>query len=314
MGMTIDQKYINELIHVIEFLLRSSFDRIQAQNSEISSISLSLFCYDFFSGSSVSSLVRGIWGFCSSQPVHRDQFLASIPFSTSCLELDSLLRTISGFLGNFSFNPLWDLMKASRLIHAFNWESQKYDWWRNLDGKGLYSLNSSYGSEHLLKSLLSKMKHYKVRGMADIVINHRVGTTKGHGGMYNRYDGIPFSWDEHAVTSCTGGLDLLDTKLVDTDYSTTYGIPIEASFALHHHRLFFSPFSCIFVGRVCPFTGKKSSRIDQIEIRVEALDGVNSRHSDTHEDSKLCLTTMVARRGDGQNGIPVAYHDNPASC
>lgn len=41
--------------------------------------------------------------------------------------------------------------------------------------------------------------------MADIVINHRVGTTQGHGGKYNRYDGIPVSWDEHAVTACTGG-------------------------------------------------------------------------------------------------------------
>lgn len=50
------------------------------------------------------------------------------------------------------------------------------------------------------------MKQCKVRPMADIVINHRVGTTRGHGGTYNRYDGIPMSWDEHAVTSCTGGL------------------------------------------------------------------------------------------------------------
>lgn len=41
--------------------------------------------------------------------------------------------------------------------------------------------------------------------MADVVINHRVGTTKGSNGMYNRYDGIPISWDEHAVTSCSGG-------------------------------------------------------------------------------------------------------------
>lgn len=70
----------------------------------------------------------------------------------------------------------------------------------------LYSLNSAYGSEHLLKSLLRKMKQYKVRAMADIVINHRVGTTRGHGGVYNRYDGISLPWDEHAVTSCTGGL------------------------------------------------------------------------------------------------------------
>ncbi|XP_060199892.1 probable alpha-amylase 2 isoform X2 [Lycium barbarum] len=120
------------------------------------------------------------------------------------------------------------------ILQAFNWESQKHDWWRNLDRKvpdiaksgfttawlppacqslapegylpqNLYSLNSSYGSEHLLKALLNKMKQYKVRSMADIVINHRVGTTQGHGGMYNRYDGIPLSWDEHAVTACTGG-------------------------------------------------------------------------------------------------------------
>ncbi|KAF2324746.1 hypothetical protein GH714_016604 [Hevea brasiliensis] len=121
------------------------------------------------------------------------------------------------------------------LLQAYNWESHKYDWWRNLERKvpdiaksgftsawlppptqsfspegylpqNLYSLNSSYGSEHLLRALVQKMKQYKVRAMADIVINHRVGTTQGHGGMYNRYDGIPLSWDERAVTSCTGGL------------------------------------------------------------------------------------------------------------
>ncbi|KAG6407487.1 hypothetical protein SASPL_130478 [Salvia splendens] len=91
---------------------------------------------------------------------------------------------------------------------AFNWESHKHDWWRNLEQKipdiaksgftsawlpppthsfaqegylpqNLYSLNSSYGSENLLKALLNKMKTHKVRAMADIVINHRVGTHKG---------------------------------------------------------------------------------------------------------------------------------------
>ncbi|KAB1203594.1 putative alpha-amylase 2 [Morella rubra] len=72
--------------------------------------------------------------------------------------------------------------------------------------QNLYSLNSSYGSEQLLKTLLQKMKLYKVRAMADIVINHRIGTTQGHGGRFNRYDGVPLAWDEHAVTSCTGGL------------------------------------------------------------------------------------------------------------
>ncbi|XP_058098409.1 probable alpha-amylase 2 isoform X2 [Magnolia sinica] len=126
------------------------------------------------------------------------------------------------------------------LIQAFNWESHKHDWWKNLERKipdiaksgftsawlppathsfspqgylpqNLYSLDSSYGSEYLLKGLLEKMQQYKVRAMADIVINHRVGTTRGHGGRYNRYDWIPLAWDEHAVTSCSGGLGNLST-------------------------------------------------------------------------------------------------------
>eukprot|EP00262_Sarcandra_glabra_P006628 TRINITY_DN1898_c0_g1_i1.p1 TRINITY_DN1898_c0_g1~~TRINITY_DN1898_c0_g1_i1.p1 ORF type:complete len:418 (+),score=62.92 TRINITY_DN1898_c0_g1_i1:519-1772(+) len=121
------------------------------------------------------------------------------------------------------------------LFQAFNWESKKYDWWKILEGRvpdigksgftsawlppashsfspdgylpqNLYSLDSSYGSEYPLKALLQKMGQFRVRAMADIVINHRVGTTQGHGGIYNRYDGIPLSWDECAVTSCSGGL------------------------------------------------------------------------------------------------------------
>lgn len=72
--------------------------------------------------------------------------------------------------------------------------------------QNLYSLNSSYGSEDMLKALLQKMKQCKVRAIADIVINHRVGTIQGHGGMHNRFDGIPLPWNESAVTSCSGGL------------------------------------------------------------------------------------------------------------
>lgn len=72
--------------------------------------------------------------------------------------------------------------------------------------QNFYSLDSKYGSEHLLKSLLQKLNQHKVRAMADVVINHRAGTTQGYGGMYNRYDEIPLPWNEHAVTSCTGGL------------------------------------------------------------------------------------------------------------
>ena len=56
----------------------------------------------------------------------------------------------------------------------------------------------------MLKALLHKMRQHKVRPMADIVINHRIGTTQGHGGRYNRYDGISLSWDERAIVFSAG--------------------------------------------------------------------------------------------------------------
>lgn len=72
--------------------------------------------------------------------------------------------------------------------------------------KNFYNLNSSYGSETELKSLLRHMKKSGLRSIADIVINHRVGSTRGVGDLYNRYDGMPMPWDEYAVTSDSGGL------------------------------------------------------------------------------------------------------------
>ncbi|KAJ4759323.1 Alpha-amylase [Rhynchospora pubera] len=121
------------------------------------------------------------------------------------------------------------------LFQGFNWESKNNNWWEHLANKipdlansgftsiwlpppaqslspdgylpqNLYCLNSCYGSNDQLRSLLGKLSEHKIRAMADVVINHRVGTTQGHGGVYNRYDGIPLPWDEHAVTSCSGGL------------------------------------------------------------------------------------------------------------
>uniref|UniRef100_A0A453BWM6 1,4-alpha-D-glucan glucanohydrolase n=1 Tax=Aegilops tauschii subsp. strangulata TaxID=200361 RepID=A0A453BWM6_AEGTS len=126
------------------------------------------------------------------------------------------------------------LSKNRQLAMAFNWESHKHNWWSNLEGRvadiaksgftsvwlppptqslspegylpqNLYSLDSCYGSLQQLNSLIQNMNDHNIRAMADVVINHRVGTTKGSTGMYNRYDGIPISWDEHAVTSCSGG-------------------------------------------------------------------------------------------------------------
>jgi alpha-amylase len=61
-------------------------------------------------------------------------------------------------------------------------------------------LNSIYGSERELQSLLKDMKKNKLPPMADIVINHRIGSTHGIGDLYNHYNGMPMPWDEHAIT------------------------------------------------------------------------------------------------------------------
>lgn len=91
--------------------------------------------------------------------------------------------------------------------------------------QNLYSLNSSYGSEDMLKALLQKMKQCKVRAIADIVINHRVGTVQGHGGKNNRFDGIPLPWNEYAVTSCSGGLVVPCFKFQVSKYQKTFDHP-----------------------------------------------------------------------------------------
>jgi alpha-amylase len=53
-------------------------------------------------------------------------------------------------------------------------------------------LNSVYGSERELQSLQKDMKKNKLAPMADIVINHRIGSTRGIGNLYNHYDGMPW--------------------------------------------------------------------------------------------------------------------------
>ncbi|KAG0607025.1 hypothetical protein M758_9G186900 [Ceratodon purpureus] len=130
-----------------------------------------------------------------------------------------------------------DLVRKGKeiFIQGFNWESHKQRWWVTLKEKvpelaswgftsmwlppicdslapqgylpkDLYNLNSAYGSEAELKSLLRDMKKNGLKPMADIVINHRVGSTRGVGDLYNRYDGWSMPWDEYAVTSDSGGL------------------------------------------------------------------------------------------------------------
>ena len=72
--------------------------------------------------------------------------------------------------------------------------------------RDLYSLNIPYGNGGELRELLRRINERGLRAMADIVINHRIGSCQGIGGRYNRFDGMPMPWDEHAVTCDTGGL------------------------------------------------------------------------------------------------------------
>lgn len=125
--------------------------------------------------------------------------------------------------------------KCEIMLQAFNWESHKSpSWWRALEDKtdevsksgfshvwlppatdslapqgylprDLYSLNTSYGSEEELRSLLSLLRGVEVEAVLDVVINHRVGSAKGEGGRWNRYDGMRMEWDEYAVTRESGG-------------------------------------------------------------------------------------------------------------
>ncbi|CAI5536294.1 unnamed protein product, partial [Closterium sp. Naga37s-1] len=44
-----------------------------------------------------------------------------------------------------------------------------------------------------------------VRVIADVVVNHRVGSQQGEGGQWTRFDGTSMPWDESAVTCDTGG-------------------------------------------------------------------------------------------------------------
>ena len=80
--------------------------------------------------------------------------------------------------------------------------------------KDLYNLHSSYGYHHDLQALIDALKgtktsnlHHLDKGvapMADVVVNHRIGTKQAPDGSWTRFEG-GMDWEEWAVTSDTGG-------------------------------------------------------------------------------------------------------------
>lgn len=116
------------------------------------------------------------------------------------------------------------------ILQGFNWESWKTSggWYNELsrrmaeiydDGftavwlppstdsvseqgylpRDLYNLNSRYGSEDDLRTLLRRMKELKIKSIADIVINHRCAQDQDEQGRWNRFGGR-LSWDSSAIT------------------------------------------------------------------------------------------------------------------
>ena len=117
------------------------------------------------------------------------------------------------------------------LLQGFNWESHKFDWYKlvgerageisdvgftqiwlppctdSLAPEGylprdLSSLNSKYGDEAGLRSLIATLREKNVLPVLDAVLNHRCATHQGAGSKWNKWEGCGFmDWGEWAITS-----------------------------------------------------------------------------------------------------------------
>lgn len=113
------------------------------------------------------------------------------------------------------------------ILQGFNWESHRDKWYVKLESqldeiaeagftavwlpppsdsvsaqgylpRDLYKLDSAYGSEAELRSLVRAMHDRGLKAIADIVINHRCAHSQDEQGRWNRFGGrLP--WDERAI-------------------------------------------------------------------------------------------------------------------
>lgn len=113
------------------------------------------------------------------------------------------------------------------VLQGFNWESHRDKWYAKLESqvdeiaeagftavwlpppsdsvsaqgylpRDLYKLDSAYGSEAELRSLVRALHGRGLKAIADIVINHRCAHTQDEQGRWNRFGGrLP--WDESAI-------------------------------------------------------------------------------------------------------------------
>jgi len=137
------------------------------------------------------------------------------------------------------------------MLQGFNWDSKNYSWYSLVEGKvadmqaslidmiwlpppsdaasdegylprELYKLDSKYGSQAQLKSLISALHSKGIKAIADIVINHRVGST-GWGDFVNPTWGTWSVCGDDEWPSATGNNDSGDGYAAarDLDHSNT---------------------------------------------------------------------------------------------
>ncbi|KAG1659688.1 hypothetical protein FOA52_004327 [Chlamydomonas sp. UWO 241] len=114
------------------------------------------------------------------------------------------------------------------LFQGYNWESHKHNWYKTLTAqipelgragvtaiwlpppsdsvspqgylpRDLYKMDTAYGSEAELRTLIGAMHENGIKAIADIVLNHRCASYQGPDKKWNKFGGR-LAWDASAIT------------------------------------------------------------------------------------------------------------------
>ena len=116
------------------------------------------------------------------------------------------------------------------MLQGFNWESHRFEWYKLVQERAgqiskagftqiwlppctdslapegylprnLRSLETKYGNEAELRSLIGELRANNVLPVLDAVLNHRCATHQGKHGKWNRWEGTGMDWGEWAITN-----------------------------------------------------------------------------------------------------------------
>ena len=116
------------------------------------------------------------------------------------------------------------------MLQGFNWESHRFEWYKLVQERAgqiakagftqiwlppctdslapegylprnLGSLDTKYGNEAELRSLIGELRSNNVLPVLDAVLNHRCATHQGNHGKWNKWEGTGLDWGEWAITN-----------------------------------------------------------------------------------------------------------------